>query len=68
MPLVDQRGYNHIKNRYGKKNYVKKEYCCPELSVIPVSAEPIMGTNSPFESDHKKAEDDNTNTFDVEPD
>ena len=37
-----------------RKNYVKKEYCCPELSVIPVSAEPIMGTNSPFESDHKK--------------
>ena len=28
-----------------RKNYVKKEYCCPELSVIPVSAEPIMGTN-----------------------
>ena len=46
-----------------RKNYVKKEYCCPELS-----AEPIMGTNSPFESDHKKAEDDNSNTFDVEPD
>ena len=40
-----------------RKNYVKKEYCCPELSVIPVSAEPIMGTNSPFESDHKKADD-----------
>ena len=31
-----------------RKNYVKKEYCCPELSVIPVSAEPIMGTNSPL--------------------
>ena len=68
MPHVDQRGYNHIKNRYAKKNYVKKEYCCPELSVIPVSAEPIMGTNSPFDSDHKKAEDDNTNSYDVDPD
>ena len=51
-----------------RKNYVKKEYYRPELSVIPVLAEPIMGTNSPFESDHKKADDDNTNTFDVEPD
>ena len=51
-----------------RKNYVKKEYCCPKLSVIPVSAEPIMGTNSPFKSDHKKADDDNTNRFDVEPD
>ena len=69
MPHVDQRGYNHIKKTdMERKNYVKKEYCCPELSVIPVSAEPIMGTNSPFESDHKKADDDNTNRFDVEPD
>ena len=51
-----------------RKHYVKKEYCCPELSVIPVSAEPIMGTNSPFDSDHKKAEDDNTNSYDVDPD
>lgn len=51
-----------------RKNYVKEEYCRPELSVIPVLAEPIMGTNSPFESDHKKADDDNTNRFDVEPD
>ena len=47
---------------------VKEEYCRPELSVIPVLAEPIMGTNSPFESDHKKADDDDTNRFDVEPD
>ena len=31
-----------------RKNYVKKEYCRPELSVIPVSTEPIMGTNSPL--------------------
>ena len=51
-----------------RKNYVKKEYCRPELSVISVSTEPIMGTNSPFKSDHKKADDDNTNTFDVDPD
>ena len=51
-----------------RKSYVKKEYCRPELSVIPVLAEPIMGTNSPFDSDHKKAEDDNINTFDVDPD
>ena len=51
-----------------RKNYVKKEYCCPELSVIPVSAEPIMGTNSPFESDHKKSEDNKSKTFDVEQD
>ena len=51
-----------------RKNYVNKEYCRPELSVIPVSTEPIMGTNSPFESDHKKADDDNSNWFDVDPD
>ena len=51
-----------------RKSYVKKEYCRPELSVIPVSAEPIMGTNSPFKSDHKKADDDNTNSFDIDPD
>ena len=49
-----------------RKSYVKKEYCRPELSVIPVLAEPIMGTNSPFESDHKKADDDNSNSFDVD--
>ena len=47
-----------------RKNYVKKEYCRPELSVIPVSTEPIMGTNSPFKSDHEKAGDDDTNTYD----
>lgn len=51
-----------------RKNYVKEEYCRPELSVIPVSAEPIMGTNSPFKSDHEKADDDDTNTFNVEAD
>ena len=51
-----------------RKNYVKEEYCRPELSVIPVSAEPIMGPNSPFKSDHEKADDDNTNTFAVDPD
>ena len=68
MPHVDQRGYNHIKNRYAKKKLCKKGILSPELSVIPVLAEPIMGTNSPFDSDHKKADDDNTNTFDVEPD
>ena len=51
-----------------RKNYVKEEYCRPELSVIPVSAEPIMGTNSPFKSDHEKADDDNSNSFDVDPD
>ena len=49
-------------------DYVKKEYCRPELSVIPVSTEPIMGTNSPFKSDHEKAGDDDTNTYDVDPD
>ena len=51
-----------------RKNYVKKEYCRPELSVIPVSTESIMGTNSPFKSDHEKAGDDDTNTYDVDPD
>ena len=51
-----------------RKNYAKKEYCRPDLSVIPVSAEPIMGTTSPFKSDHEKADDDNTNSYDVDPD
>ena len=37
-----------------RKSYVKKEYCRPELSVIPVLAEPIMGTNSPFEGSVEK--------------
>ena len=52
-----------------RKNYVKKEYCCPELSVIPVIGKnQSWGKTQPFESDHKKADDDNSNTFDVEPD
>ncbi len=51
-----------------RKSYVKKEYCRPDLSVIPVSAEPIMGTTSPFKSDHEKAADDDSNTFGGEPD
>ena len=68
MPHVDQRGYNHIKNRYAKKKLCKKGILSPRAFSYPVSTEPIMGTNSPFKSDHEKAGDDDTNTYDVDPD
>ena len=51
-----------------RKKLCKRGILSPRAFSYSCIGRTIMGTNSPFESDHKKAEDDNSNTFDVEPD